>query len=90
LCVSFIRSWISYCKFTKKGEQITLVWIKINEVFSVYSARSDFEQYINWILYFIGTFWIYFLFAIGLTILTVILVAIMTRLKHYSKKVERM
>jgi len=62
----------------------------VNENFSVFSTRTEFQAYIDWILYFIGTFWIYFLFAIGLTILTVILVAIMTRLKHYSKKVERM
>jgi len=67
-----------------------MTWIRVNENFSVFSTRTEFQAYIDWILYFIGTFWIYFLFAIGLTILTVILVAIMTRLKHYSKKVERM
>lgn len=66
-----------------------MTWIKVNSEFSVFSTRTEFQQYIDWILYFIGTFWIYFLFAIGLTILTVVLVAIMTRLKHYSKKVER-
>jgi hypothetical protein len=67
-----------------------MTWLRVNENFSVFSTRTEFQAYIDWILYFIGTFWIYFLFAIGLTILTVILVAIMTRLKHYSKKVERM
>lgn len=64
-------------------------WIKISDTFSVYSVREDFVQYVDWILYFLSVYWFYFLFAIGLTLLTIVLISIGLRIRDFAKSVER-
>ena len=66
-----------------------MVWIEVTDNFSVFSVRTEFQAYIDWIFYFLSVYWLYFLYAIALTLMTIILITISMRLKKFSEKVDR-
>lgn len=64
-------------------------WIEVYKGFSIYSLRDDFVQYIDWVLYFIESFYLYFLFVAVVILVGLILFALIKRMRNFSNKADR-
>lgn len=66
-----------------------MTWIEVTDTFQIYSVKDDFISVFDFILYFINSFFLYFLIGVSIILVFVVFFALARRLELFSKHFKR-